>query len=204
MNYEIIGTGSKGNCVIVENIMFDCGVSAKQFNEIDLKKIKYVFLTHIHQDHIKKNNLKKLLTKDIFCNKEVFEKFKDVLSEAKEVTIVDNRVYRIDKYNVIGFEVLHDALTHGYSFIGKDISFLYCTDISRANELPDLKYDYIFLEANYDMNKLLLACEKSAKTRERAKRNYRHLSKQDSLMYAINHLKENGKYIPLHQSSDFY
>ena len=83
MNYEIIGTGSKGNCVIIENIMFDCGVPAKQFNRIDLKKIKYVFLTHIHQDHIKKNNLKRLLTKDIFCNKEVFEKLETISNERR-------------------------------------------------------------------------------------------------------------------------
>lgn len=184
--------------------MFDCGVSAKLFNDIDLTKVKYVFLTHIHQDHVKKNNLKKLITKDIFCNSEVYEKFKDILVDAKNVTIITNQVYKIKNYNVIAFEVLHDAMTHGFSFIGKEISFLYCTDVSRSKELPDLQYDYIFLEANYDVNKLLLASEKSPKVRKRATRNYRHLSKQDSLQYAMTHLKSGGKYIPLHQSKEFY
>ena len=31
LNYKIIATGSKGNCVIIENIMIDIGVAFNEF-----------------------------------------------------------------------------------------------------------------------------------------------------------------------------
>ena len=55
-------SGSTGNCVYVENkdtaILIDAGVSAKRITEallergLDIKKIKGVFVTHEHTDHI--------------------------------------------------------------------------------------------------------------------------------------------------------
>ena len=59
MHYEIISTGSKGNSVIINDIMVDCGVAFKRLKEY-LYDIKYLLLTHIHSDHIKPTTLKRI------------------------------------------------------------------------------------------------------------------------------------------------
>ena len=123
---------------------------------------------------------------------------------AKKVIILDvNEVYKISDFNMIPFEVYHDVQCHGFSFIGQDISILYSTDLAKVSDLPTLKYDYIFLEANYDVDKILKASE-NKKYKSRVKANFRHLSKQDSFKYVANHLKKGGKYEPLHKSREFY
>ena len=48
MNYEIIRTGSDGNCVILNGfIAVDMGISFKEI-EPKLKAMKLVLLTHVH------------------------------------------------------------------------------------------------------------------------------------------------------------
>ena len=48
MNYEIISTGSKGNCIIVENFFaLDMGITYSKIKD-KLSKIKMVFISHIH------------------------------------------------------------------------------------------------------------------------------------------------------------
>ena len=48
MEYEILGSGSSGNAVIInKNIMVDCGLSFKKI-EPYARDLKLVLLTHIH------------------------------------------------------------------------------------------------------------------------------------------------------------
>jgi len=46
VEYEILGTGSTGNCVILnKNIMLDCGLPYKQIKPY-LKDVKLIFISH--------------------------------------------------------------------------------------------------------------------------------------------------------------
>ena len=57
MQYEIISTGSKdGNCVIINDVMVDCGVPFSKIKK-QLYDIKYLLITHTHGDH---SNIKTL------------------------------------------------------------------------------------------------------------------------------------------------
>lgn len=48
MNYEIVSTGSNGNCVIInESIAIDIGVPFKRISPY-AKNLKLVLLTHVH------------------------------------------------------------------------------------------------------------------------------------------------------------
>lgn len=48
MDYEIVATGSSGNCVIINNIIaIDAGVPFKALKPF-YKDLKIVLLTHIH------------------------------------------------------------------------------------------------------------------------------------------------------------
>lgn len=47
MRYEILGSSSKGNCIIVEDfLMLDAGLSYKKI-EPYLKKVKVIFISHV-------------------------------------------------------------------------------------------------------------------------------------------------------------
>lgn len=54
-NVTILSTGSKGNCVVVdEKIMLDAGIPKKRIvdgNQIELDKITTLFVSHKHKDH---------------------------------------------------------------------------------------------------------------------------------------------------------
>jgi len=60
MNYKIINSGSDGNCILVNNeILLDVGVSFKKI-EPYYKKLKLVFISHEHTDHLLPSTVKKL------------------------------------------------------------------------------------------------------------------------------------------------
>lgn len=52
MKYEILGSSSKGNSIILENkLLLDCGVSYAKLKHY-LKNIKLIFISHVHKDHL--------------------------------------------------------------------------------------------------------------------------------------------------------
>ena len=59
MKYEVISTGSKGNAVVINNILIDCGVPFSAIKPI-YRKINLVLLTHIHSDHFRPSTIKRL------------------------------------------------------------------------------------------------------------------------------------------------
>lgn len=60
MSYSVIGTGSSGNAVLInEHIMVDCGLSSKALLPY-MAEVRLVLLTHCHGDHFKKKTVSKL------------------------------------------------------------------------------------------------------------------------------------------------
>ena len=60
MDYTVISTGSKGNCVIIgDKVMVDCGVSYKAIKPY-VKGLQLVLLTHKHSDHIRPSTIRRL------------------------------------------------------------------------------------------------------------------------------------------------
>lgn len=48
MEYEIVQSGSKGNCTIIDKkIMIDCGLPFSKIKD-KIKNVKIICLTHIH------------------------------------------------------------------------------------------------------------------------------------------------------------
>ncbi len=59
MIYDVISTGSKGNAVIIDNILIDCGVPFNKLTQA-YKKLQLVLLTHKHSDHFRPSTIKRL------------------------------------------------------------------------------------------------------------------------------------------------
>ncbi|MGK9347622.1 hypothetical protein, partial [Melissococcus plutonius] len=124
------------------------------------------------------------------------------------VDIVCNAGYelKLDEYMYLPFEGIHDVLCYGYTWQVGENRIIYCTDTSSLENAPELQYDYLFLESNYDKKKL----EMIENTQEKygydviagAKR---HLSTQDcKAFYYMYRKNKESKLIELHKSARFY
>lgn len=202
MHYKIISSGSKGNCVIINDVMVDCGVPFNKINE-ELYNIKYLILTHIHSDHINKFTLKQIMSKfpwiKIIGNYEVHQTY--------FVNLIANSGFDVitDDYIFTPFNLVHDVITYGYTWEFEGKRILYATDTSTMEHAPVLEYDYFFIESNHDESKLDAA-------RNEYKGNYnpylsgkRHLSTQQAkAFFYMNRKDKESQFIELHKSDRFY
>ena len=203
MYHEILSTGSHGNCVVINDVMVDCGLPFNRIKDY-LYDVKYLLITHIHSDHVKPTTLaaiKKLFPKiQIIGNHEVHQMF--------GVDVVANASFPIQTGDYVfePFELVHDVLTYGYVWQFGELSIIYATDTSSLENAPDLKYDYLFLESNHDEKKVDMILLNPSKYGYNAYAGAkRHLSTQQSKAFYYTHRRNrDSQFIELHQSNRFY
>lgn len=211
MQFKILGTGSKGNCVVVNNIMFDCGLPFKKIKE-DLYDIDTLLLTHIHSDHVKESTLKNIVVMfphiKIYGNYEVAQVFR----EFPIIVVNENVPFFAAGLEITPFKCIHDVLTYGYVWEQDGEMYIYATDTSDLRNAPTsrngepMKYDYLFLESNHDERKVEEILKQSGKYKYNAYAgSKRHMSTQAAKGFYYSHRKsKDSKFIELHQSSRFY
>ena len=120
------------------NFLVDIGLSNKIIIEklssmnIESQSIKFVFITHEHQDHIKglkvflKNN-----TPQVYASKGTFDAF-DFSSE--KFNIINNDIEINSNIKIIPFPISHDANEPmGFKIIDKKRTFIHLTDTGYIN-----------------------------------------------------------------------
>lgn len=197
MNYEVINTGSDGNCIVLnENIMLDCGIGYARIKK-HLKNIKIVFISHVHADHLKQSTVKKIAFEYPNIKFIVGEQLVDTLLQCnvskKNIFILKlNTWYDIGICKVKLDYLYHDVPNYALHIEIKDFKILYATDTGKIDHIIANNYDFAFIEANYETKEVLeeqirIAHEKGEYTHlERVK--YTHLSQLD----AINWLQKNN------------
>ena len=203
LDYNIIATGSTGNAVRIESIMFDCGIA---FNKMktDLYKVDTLLITHAHSDHIKPSTFERIRKEfpsiTICANADVAYRY-DV------DIVVGGKPFKLRKHRtVIPFEGVHDVPVTGYILQMKGLNILYMTDTAKVTAPDDIPLDYVFLESNFDERKLK---EQAKRYRRHGYDPYlsvtRHLSTQKCKeFYFVHRRNEDSKLIELHQSHRFY
>lgn len=201
-NYKVLFTGSKGNCVVVGDVMVDCGVPFKKIKE-QLYDIKYLLITHIHSDHLNKNTVKQI--------KKLFPRIKIVgnyeVAQMIDVDFISNAnvPFKFDDIEFTAFECVHDVLCYGYTWEVDGKSIIYATDTNTLENAPEKKYDYLFLESNHDEYKLEQALKSKKYKYDVYAGAKRHLStKQTKTFYYMNRRSPESELIELHQSERFY
>lgn len=202
MIYEIVASGSKGNCVVINDVMVDCGVPFGKIKE-HLYAIKYLLLTHIHSDHIKPSTLmqiKKLFPRiTIIGNYEVHQVY--------GVHHISNEGFpvEVDDYIFNPFKCTHDVITQGFTWDYADKSILYATDTGDMDFAPKGKYDFLFLESNHCEKKLEKAAENVTGSYNPYLSGKRHLSTQQAKGFYYTHRRDKeSEFVELHKSSRFY
>ncbi len=160
-----LNSGSNGNCYYVGNeeeaILIDAGISCRETEkrlkrlELDIHKIKAIFISHEHTDHIsgvcvlvKKYNLPLYITQRTLQNSSIlpcpemvrtFNAFSPVL---------------IGNLSISAFQKLHDAADpHSFVVSCENVSVGVFTDIGAV--CPQVIHHFkncnaVFLESNYD------------------------------------------------------
>lgn len=154
MKYEILGTGSSGNCVILDkSIMLDCGLTYKQVKPY-LKDVKLVFISHRHSDHLNKSTIKKIAYNHPNIKFLVAFYLVDLLLELgvdkKNILTID-----LEKWYDIGIaKVKFEPLFHDVPNVALKIEMnhnkiIYIVDTNSVEHIEAKDYNLYMIEANY-------------------------------------------------------
>lgn len=204
LKYKVIKTGSTGNAVLIEDMLFDCGIPFRELKEY-LYGVKYLFITHRHSDHLKLTTFRTILKK--FPRIKVIANWDIACKVPVGILVGDNTTINLPDRKIISFACIHNVPTHGFVVDFNNKTIIYATDTSSLENAPKIKYDYLFIESNHDENKI-----NQVMLNGRKKYGYdvfsnakRHLSTQQAkAFYYMNRRDEKSKWIELHQSHRFY
>ncbi|SFS30457.1 MBL fold metallo-hydrolase [Lutibacter maritimus] len=114
MKLKVIGTGSKGNCYLLENeneaLIIEAGVniqSIKQALNFNVSKVAGCIVSHEHMDHAK--SIEDLLKVGIntYASKATFKALK--IENHRAIPMVNKGLLTIGNFKVMPFDVQHDA-----------------------------------------------------------------------------------------------
>ena len=131
MKYKILKTGSSGNAVLLENgLLLDCGVPFKLI-EPHLKKIKAVFVSHEHKDHMNISTLKRiheLRTTVRFLAGFWLKRYLDMsgIKKSNIDYLSPNKTYDYNLFKIIPFILIHDVKNIGIKILDKKIKKRFC------------------------------------------------------------------------------
>lgn len=200
MNFEVIGTGSKGNCYLLtvngQTLVIEAGVNftaVKKALNFDLSGVVGVLVSHEHGDHAKFVKDFQKFGKKIYCTLGTGEK----LETHKVVSYMES--YEIGLFKIVPFVIFHDAKEPcGFliQFEGKRLVFL--TDSSDLNVMIS-KVDYWIIEANYSNNKLRSSLL-DPRLKKRIQDTHMSIDRCKTILDA--HNAENAKHVLLIHASD--
>lgn len=216
MKYDIIKTGSKGNALVIDEVvLIDCGVSFKALKNY-YKSLKIVLLTHEHSDHLNKATIKKLAQERpnlrFGVPKWLLEKVIDCGVELFNIDVyVENTVnsYLALNLKVEMFHLAHNVPNCGYKVIIDDIKIIYATDTNKIDHIEAKGFNYYFIEANYSENGIIERIKEKQSIGEYCYEYdviNNHLSIEKAKNWLYSNIDNNSVYIYMHanESEDIY
>ncbi len=204
--YVVIGTGSKGNSVLVNNsILIDVGLPYIRI-EPYMGKIKLCLLTHIHGDHFKPSTVRRMALEKprlrFGCGKWMVKPLVDAGVAKTQIDILEES--KMNMYgicNVIPVMLSHDVPNYGYKLHFANGKVFYATDTGSLDGISAKGYDLYLCESNYQDDELRARMdEKLAEGRyayEQRTMRY-HLSKQQCDDWLYRNMGRNSEYVYLH------
>lgn len=213
MKFCVLASGSKGNCTYIEienhKYLIDIGmnfpyVSAKlEEINVDVSEIEGIFITHIHDDHIK--GLKrfiKVVKPTVYLTQKIYD---SIGFEIDDYVLLEEDL-EINNMYVETIRLSHDTPEcKGYIFNNNGSSLVYITDTGYINNKYFLKLTnrtaYI-LESNHDVD-MLMNGTRPYYLKMRILGDEGHISNKDCAYYLSKFVGDNTKYIVLaHISQD--
>ena len=165
MKYEIVNTGSDGNCIIINDFLaIDMGVSYKSLKSY-ISEVKIVILTHIHGDHLKEITIKKLIKEK--PNLRYATPFY-LVNKLVELGVSKSKIDVLDYESECDYGTLKIKIEKLYHDVpnscikvefndGKKL--FYATDTAKIDHIEAIGYDLYLIEANYKEQEMLARIE---------------------------------------------
>lgn len=167
--YAVLGSGSSANSYIFEyngfSFILDNGFSARELKKrmrelsFNLDNLEFIFLSHIHSDHLKgvetlscEKKIPVVLHEDLNIGKYIKNDF------FKKLSVSPGKNYSYKDLNFSAFSTSHDApssLSYYFEFGGVNITVI--TDTGIVDDTMynfALQSDILFLESNYSVSML--------------------------------------------------
>lgn len=151
--YNIIATGSTGNCVFLfDRILVDIGVPFSRIKDI-YKNVQLLTWSHKHSDHLNKETVKRLVferpsLRIAICEHE-YERA--VESGCKNIDVLKNGAwYDYGEFQIATFKTYHDCQSNGWRFKYKDFKVFFVTDSFTLEGITAPNYTHYLIESNYD------------------------------------------------------
>ena len=169
-----LSSGSSGNCYYLgtdeDAILIDAGIPVKQIKGylkdvgIPFEKIRAVFVTHDHADHIKAlGNLGEKCAIPVYATRDTHQGINNNYCMTEKlsscVRYIEKEVsFKFNSFMITPFEVPHDGTDNvGYRIEVDGKVFCFVTDLGHITETASkyiLQANYLIMEANYDEDML--------------------------------------------------
>nr|WP_207426204.1 MBL fold metallo-hydrolase [Pedobacter sp. SYSU D00535] len=159
-----LNSGSNGNCYYVGNekeaVLIDAGISCREIEKrmkrlgLDLKKVKAVFISHEHSDHIKGlTTLSRKYALPVYITSNTYRNSGLQLESSVVAGFKAHLAISVGSLSVLAFPKFHDASDpHSFIVTCSGVKIGVFTDIGTVCEQVRLHFqqcDAVFLEANY-------------------------------------------------------
>ena len=200
MKIQMISTGSKGNSYLIttkENnyYLIDFGITLSKLKKyVDIKELKAIFITHIHNDHIL--GLKNLKYDIPIIAK---GKTKEYLENNYSLNLLDDNINNFEDISFDFFELSHDVENYGIIIKDKINELVYITD---TGYIPQKYYSLLkdksiyLVESNYD-DEMIMHSEYPYYLIQRIVSDIGHLSNYQTSKFLSNVIGKNTKKVLL-------
>ena len=200
MKIQMISSGSKGNSYLITTknnnfYLLDFGVSiSKVKKHVDINKIKAIFITHTHNDHI--SGLKNLKYDIPIIAK---GKTKEYLENNYSLNLLDDNINNFEDISFDFFELSHDVENYGIIIKDKINELVYITD---TGYIPQKYYSLLkdksiyLVESNYD-DEMIMHSEYPYYLIQRIVSDIGHLSNYQTSKFLSNVIGKNTKKVLL-------
>ena len=218
-----LASGSSGNCYYLGTetygILIDAGIGVRTIKKhlkeygIALERVRAVFVTHDHADHIKAvGTLGEKYGIPVYSTPEIHEGINrnycmtEKLTKASVRYIYKETPFQFEDFNITAFEVPHDGTDNvGYCIEADGKVFSFLTDLGCITPTAAkyiCKANHLIIEANYD-DEMLQMGPYPKHLKERIAGQNGHMCNRDTAEFLAQNMNEGLKNIWLcHLSKD--
>lgn len=198
VKFSVLGSGSKGNCTLVEagstRLLIDNGFSGKEILGrlqrlgIAPESLTAVIVTHEHDDHIKGVGvLARRLNLPIYANTATHQAAEHRIGKASRREFATGETFVVEGLQVHPFAVSHDTVDPvGFVVSDGNCALGYCTDTGKITRLIEHRLaccQALVLEANHDV-RMLKEGPYPLPLQQRVLSSQGHLANGDALAFA--------------------
>lgn len=205
----ILGSGSSGNAVIIDDVLIDCGVSFKKL-EPYIRQLKVVCMTHSHKDHLQPATVRRLAKERPslwwICGERLTG---DLLTcgvrAAKIVPLRNGEKCVLSDFSAEVVKLYHDVPNVGYRLNLSGKRIFYATDTSTLDGIEAKNYDLYLIEANYGEDEIRERIKQKKADglycyEERVLRT--HLSREQAEKWLAENAGQESKYMFVHMHEE--